>query len=256
MLLKQVPADLSAPLNKDYTVNRQKMQKITNPADLSALNMALECRSRVGGDVLCVTMGPESATDCLRDAAMAGADGLYHICDPGIAGADTFVTAKILAAAIRKFEPVDLVFCGRHTVDGETGQVGVELAAMLGYGCLSQVTGIQEIGETNLRCSCQAGSSMEIYRLRQPAVLCVCECSIPTKLPSLSAMRRANKMPIVRLSLAELELSEISGRSSSPTKVIAVHRKEQSRRKTVWLEENAVETVAMILQKNMVNQDV
>lgn len=246
---------MSAPMNADFTVDRQKTQKITNPADLSALSMALEWKRRVGGEVICVTMGPASAVDCLREAAMAGADALYHICDPGIAGADTLVTAKILAAAVRKLEPVGLVFCGRHTVDGETGQVGPEIAAMLGCGCLSEVTGVQEIGEEALCCSCQTGSSTELYRLRRPAVLCVCECRTPAVLPSLSAMRRANRMPVQRISLADLKLAEVSGRRSSPTKVVAVRRKEHKRRQTMWLTADAAETVAAILRQEMEKQN-
>lgn len=249
--MKQVPAALSAPLQEDYTLDRKRTQNITNPADLSALNLAMECKRRVGAEVLCLTMGPASATQCLREAALAGVDGLYHICDAEIAGADTYVTAKLLAAALQKLGTVDVVFCGRHSVDGETGQVGPELAALLGSSCLSEVTSVQELQPQTLVCQRQTGNSEEQYQLQLPAVLCVSEGKAVPVLPSLRALRRANQMTVERLSLAELGLSGLSGRRASPTKVIAVRRKEAQRRKTVWLTEDAARTIAAQLKKSM-----
>lgn len=254
VLLKQVPAELKVSMNADYTMNRQYTQKITNPADQSALAMAIEWKNQRGGEVLCLTMGPASAADCLREAAEAGADGLYHICDPGIAGADTLVTAKILTAAIRKIGGADLVFCGRQTVDGETGQVGAEIAAMLGWACLSQILQVQAEEKNLLRCTCLNGSHMEIYSLRYPAVLCVCENRTTASLPSLAAMRRANQMRIETFSLADLGLNNISGRRSSPTRVAAVHQKTGSRRHTIWLTDRAAETVAEVIRQKAIRR--
>ena len=249
VFMKQVPANLSVSMNADYTMNRQQMQKITNPADMSALAMALEWKARMGGEVICVTMGPASAADCLREAAMAGADALYHVCDPAIAGSDTFITATVLSEVVRKIGDVDLVFCGRHSVDGETGQVGAEVAVMLDYACLSQVLSVEQITEDSVECVCLAGNGTERYRLRRPAVVCVCECKSAEVLPSLAAMRRAKRMPIETLCVADLGLSGLSGRRSSPTKVSGVHRKEHSRRHTQWLKDNAAETVLQVFRK-------
>jgi electron transfer flavoprotein beta subunit len=255
VLIKQVPAELSANMNADFTMNRQRVQKITNPADSSALAMALDWKNRLGGEVVCITMGPASAADCLREAAMAGADVLYHVCDPAIAGADTFVTAQILAAVIRRIGDTDIVFCGRHSIDGETGQVGAELATMLGYGCLSQVLSVESMEQDELCCTCLDDGGTEQYRLRRPAVLCVCENRSAKTLPSLTAMRRANHMPITSVSLADLGLTDISGKASSPTKVIGVHYKEKSRRHIVYLTDNANEQVAEVIRRNNTKQD-
>lgn len=249
VLMKQVPANLSVSMNADYTMNRQQMQKITNPADMSALAMALEWKARMGGDVICVTMGPASAADCLREAAMAGADRLYHVCDPAIAGSDTFVTATVLSEMVRKIGDVDLVFCGRHSVDGETGQVGAEVAVMLDYACLSQVLWVEQITDATLECVCLAENGTERYQLRRPAVVCVCECKSAVVMPSLAAMRRAKRMPVETVTLADLGLTGMSGRRFSPTKVSGVHRKEHSHRHTVWLKEEPARAVAELLRR-------
>lgn len=248
VLMKQVPAALSAPLQQDYTLDRKRTENITNPADVSALNLAMARGRETGAQVICLTMGPESAAQCLREGALAGADELYHICDAGIAGADTYVTAKVLAAALRQLGPVDVVFCGRHSVDGETGQVGPEIAALLGYSCLSEVVDVLTLTPPTLTLRTQTGNSAEEYRLRLPAVLCVSECKAVPALPSLRALRRANEMQIKTLTLAQLGLAGLSGRRASPTRVIAVRRKEHSRRKTVWLGENAAQTLAALLK--------
>jgi electron transfer flavoprotein beta subunit len=249
VLLKQVPENLSVPMNEDYTIDRRGPGKITNPADLSALAMALDWKKRLRGQVLCVSMGPGSAVDTLREAAMTGADALYHICDPKAAGSDTLVTATILAAMIRKLGDIDLIFCGRHSVDGETGQVGAELAVLLDFACLSQVINIERIGEKEVECNCLWEEGTERYLVRRPAILCVCESRRVEQLPSLAMMRRARTMPINQLTLIDLGLSGIKGKQDSPTKVIAVHRKENRRRATVWLREDVPQTLCRLLTK-------
>ena len=230
VLMKQVPADTGVEMNADYTVDRRNAQKITNPADLSALATAAEWKTHTGAELVCLTMGPASAAQTLREGAMAGADRLYHICDPALAGADTFVTAYVLAAAIRQLGGADLIFCGRHTVDGETGQVGAELAAMLGYACISQVLQIEALEPEAVTCVCLLSGAQAQYRLLRPAVLCVCECRHTTVLPSLAVMRKARQLMIQTWTLAELGLSGLSGRGASPTKVCGVHRMARSRR--------------------------
>lgn len=241
-------------MNADYTINRRQVQKITNPADLSALTLALEWKKRVGGEVICLTMGPVSAADCLREAVMSGADAMYHVCDPGLAGADTFVTAKVLATAIGKIGNVDQVFCGNQTVDGETGQVGAEVATMMGWACLNHVARVLSDETSGICCECISDGRTEVYSVRRPAVLCVCACSSNVTLPSLTAVRRANTMPVRTFALADLDPKELSGKRSSPTKVCAIYYMDRNHRHTVWLHENAAETIAEIFRRKAAGQ--
>lgn len=246
VLLKQVPADPAAALKSDYTIDSANASKVINPADLSALDMALEWKNNVGGSVICLTMGPASAADCLQEAAMAGADVLYHICDPNIAGADSLVTAQILSRAIQKLGQVDLVLCGTRSTDGETGQVGTELSVMMGFSCLSEVIQIEAIDSDMLRCLCREDDGISRYIVNRPAVLCVCPCRHAEMLPTLACLRRAAKIPIAVLSLAELGLVQFSAKDASPTRVVRVRRMERGSRHVTWLEQDAIQAAAII----------
>lgn len=249
VLVKQVPAELNVSMNADFTMNRQRMKKITNPADVTALAMASEWKNRLGGEVICLTMGPQSAADSLRESALGGADALYHICDPKIAGADSFVTSTILAAAIEHIGGADVILCGNRSVDGETGQVGAELSAMLGCACMSHVTAIDDIRDDAILCTCFEKGVTEQYELRRPAVVCVCPCMTVKILPTRAALLRADRMPVEELTLKDLGLDGISGGASSPTQVAGVHQKERSRRHTAFISAAAVADVVRQLMK-------
>src|SRR5690606_22612517 len=129
VLVKQVPDLRAAPVGvgPDGTIAREAAPAITNPADLHALEAALQ----VADDVTVVTRGPPRAADVLRDAIARGADRGVLLCDRAFAGSDTWATANALAAAITHLGGADLVLCGLTAIDGETGQVGPEVAARL-----------------------------------------------------------------------------------------------------------------------------
>ena len=251
VLVKQVPHDMNVSLNKDFTVNRESARKITNPADISALALAVDVKKRRGGNIACITMGPKSAAECLREAAINGADELFHISDPAFAGSDTYITALVLSTAIRITGGADLVFCGRHAIDGETGQVGPEISVMLGMSCITHVTQINEIteqGSDTLICSRLMESESRLYSVKMPAVVTVCEFFTPPVLPSIAVMRKASSMPVNVLTAKELGLAGISGRENSPTRVERVYIKEREKRKTAFISpEEGVKEIAKVL---------
>ena len=146
--IKQVP-DTSGKVavNPDGTLNRASMQTITNPDDMNALEAALKIKDATGCKVTVVTMGPPPAAGMLREALAMGADEAYLVSAREFGGSDTYATSQILAAAINKIgvEKDDVVMCGRQAIDGDTAQVGPQIAEKLH---LPQVTYAAEITKT------------------------------------------------------------------------------------------------------------
>jgi electron transfer flavoprotein beta subunit len=146
VLVKQVPDTANVTgdaMKEDGTVNRAALPAVFNPEDLNALEEALRLRERYAGRVTVVTMGPPAAVQVLREALYRGADEVVLLSDRKFAGADTLATSYALAQAVRRLGPVDLVLCGRQAIDGDTAQVGPQVAEKLG---LPQITCVSHIG--------------------------------------------------------------------------------------------------------------
>ncbi len=140
LLIKQVPDTRNVSgevMTADGTMNRSALPAIFNPEDLNALEMALSFKEQYGGSVTVLTMGPMQAAEVLREALFRGADRVVLLSDRKFAGADTQATSYTLKCAIDKLGAYDLVFCGRQAIDGDTAQVGPQVAEKLG---IPQVT--------------------------------------------------------------------------------------------------------------------
>ena len=141
VLAKQVPDTRNVggdAMNADGTINRAALPAIFNPEDLNALEQALRLKEEHRGSRITVlTMGPQRAADILREALYRGADEAVLLSDRAFAGADTLATSYALATAIKKIGSYDIVLCGRQAIDGDTAQVGPQVAQQLG---LPQVT--------------------------------------------------------------------------------------------------------------------
>ncbi len=144
VLVKQVPDTkriTGEAMNPDGTVNRAALDAIFNPEDLNALELALDIKDKFGGKVTVMTMGLPNASGVLRDSLYRGADEAVLITDRGCAASDTLATSYILSCAVRKLD-YDIVLCGRQAIDGDTAQVGPQLAEKLG---IPQITYIEEL---------------------------------------------------------------------------------------------------------------
>ena len=149
VLAKQVPDTRNVgpdAMTPEGTVNRSALPAIFNPEDLNALEQALRLKDQFPGTtVTVVTMGPGRAAEVIREAMYRGADGGYLLTDRAFAGADTLATSYALATAIKHVCPnVDLIIGGRQAIDGDTAQVGPQVAEKLG---LNQITYVEEILE-------------------------------------------------------------------------------------------------------------
>ncbi len=150
VLIKQVPDTkriTGQAMNDDGTVNRAALPAIFNPEDLNALELALQIKDKFGGSITVITMGPPAASAILRDSLFRGADDAVLITDVRCAASDTLATSYILRCAVNKVD-YDIVLCGRQAIDGDTAQVGPQLAEKLG---IPQITYVEELTELNGR---------------------------------------------------------------------------------------------------------
>ena len=149
--VKQVP-DTSGKVavKEDGTMDRASMDTITNPDDLNAIEAALTLKDETGCEVVVVSMGPPPAEGMLRELLARGADRAVLVSAREFGGSDTFATSQILAAAIKKIgvEKGDIVFCGRQAIDGDTAQVGPQIAEKLHLPQVTYAADIQKDGNT------------------------------------------------------------------------------------------------------------
>lgn len=160
-------------MKADGTVNRSALPAIFNPEDLNSLEMALRVRDEHGGRVTVVTMGPPQATQLLREALYLGADRVILLSDSAFAVADTLATSYALGRALEKLRPFDLVFCGRQAMDGDTAQVGPQVAEKTSVPQATYVQEIMEIGDSAVQVRKDTEDGYEVLRLPLPALLTV-----------------------------------------------------------------------------------
>jgi len=176
VLIKQVPdtKNITAKaMNDDGTVNRSALPSIFNPEDLNALEMALTLRDAHGGHITVVCMGPPNAAEQLREALMRGADDVAFLTDRAYAVADTLATAYAITCAIRKIGDADLVFAGRQAIDGDTAQVGPQVAGALGVPQVTYVAEILDVAPDHIRARRLIDGGYEVVDVRLPALLTV-----------------------------------------------------------------------------------
>ena len=176
VLAKQVPDTRNVgkdAMPPEGTVNRAALPAIFNPEDLNALEAALRLKDAVeGSTVHILTMGPQRAADIIRDAMFRGADGGYLLSDRKFAGSDTLATSYALSCALRKIMP-DVIVAGRQAIDGDTAQVGPQVAEKLGLPQVTYAEEIVEIRESSLVIKRRLEHGTEVVECPLPAVITV-----------------------------------------------------------------------------------
>jgi len=209
VLAKQVPDTkriTGKAMNDDGTVNRAALPAIFNPEDLNALEMALQIKEQHGGRVTVMTMGPPMAAEILREALYRGADQTILITDRRCAGSDTLATSYILSCAVRKLGQPDLVLCGRQAIDGDTAQVGPQLAEKLGLVQITYVDQLPELTDRTIRARRGISQGWELVETRLPVLLTVTsEANTPRPPAAKKIMRykRARTVGELQRELAE-----------------------------------------------------
>ncbi len=227
VLIKQVPESQATRMDESTgTLVREAANSVINPLDLHALECALILREQSAATVNidCLSMGPLAAVSVLKEAIALGADQGYLLSDRKFAGSDTWCTAKTLAAAIAKIGSYDLILCGERATDGETGQTGPALAAMLDLPVLTYASAIKRSADAwQVRRMLEDG--YEAVETTGPAVVCVLkEASVP-RLPTLAGKRRARAAECRIINAEELGIDPAdTGLNASPTRVVSIFR--------------------------------
>jgi electron transfer flavoprotein beta subunit len=175
VLIKQVPDTkriTGQAMNDDGTVNRSALPAIFNPEDLNALELALQIKEKYGGSITVITMGLPAASRILRDSLFRGADDAILITDRRCAASDTLATSYILSCAVKKID-YDIVICGRQAIDGDTAQVGPQLAEKLGVPQITYVEELIELDGKNITARRNMGSGWQQVQTSLPVLLTV-----------------------------------------------------------------------------------
>jgi electron transfer flavoprotein beta subunit len=220
--VKQVPDTTEISIERETgLLMRDNAPAILNPFDAYAVEEGLRIAEQLGGKVTALTMGPPAAAEVLREAMAMGVEEALHICDDAFRGSDTYVTAKILAAAIEKLGGADLILCGKQAIDGDTAQVGPEIAELLALPHAAYVKKIRRVTEKSIILERMVEIGLEIIEIQLPAVLTVLkDINIP-RMPSFKLKREAKKRQLPLWGIEDLGLKEEEvGISGSPTTVM------------------------------------
>jgi len=194
--IKQVPdtENLTADaMKEDGTVNRAALPAIVNPEDLNALEMALRVKEEHGGHITVITMGPPSAAEALRETLYRGADRVVLLTDRRLAASDTLATSYALSQAIRKLPAPDVVFCGRQAIDGDTAQIGPQLAQKLGLPQFTYVEAILELKDRRIVVKRSLEGGYEVLAGPLPALLTVVSTANDPRPPAVKKLLRFKK---------------------------------------------------------------
>ncbi|HKS59224.1 MAG TPA: electron transfer flavoprotein subunit beta/FixA family protein, partial [Thermoplasmata archaeon] len=244
VLLKVVP-DLEGirydPERK--TLIRQGVNLFLNPFDGRALRVALDLR-RSGDSVTAISMGPPAAERVLREALDLGADRALLITDRLLAGSDTLVTARTLIRSIQ-LAAAELILCGRNSTDSDTGQVGPQVAGMLGIPFLSSARRIDRMdGEPNLEVVSDTEAGWARYRCTPPAVVSVDEKIAKIRKPTPEELAAASPRKVEILTATQLGLdASVLGLAGSPTVVGELVNEEPGRNPQLFIEGTPEERV-------------
>jgi electron transfer flavoprotein beta subunit len=228
--IKQVPDSTHIRVHPvTNTIMRQGVPAIINPYDLFAVEEALRLKDRFGGRVTVITMGPPQAEPALRKALSLGCDDAVLVTDKIFSGADTLATSYVLAAAIRVLDqelPVDLVFTGKQTIDGDTAQVGPGIAKRLDLELLTYVSRIGELDLAGRRIVVErrAEGGVQVLETRLPALITMLEGSNELRFASTPNMFRAARATVRHWDRTAAGIEDIKrvGLKGSPTVVSRV----------------------------------
>lgn len=247
--IKQVPDTAEVRINPETnTLIRDGVPSIINPYDMHAIEAGLQIREKTGGTVTVVTMGPPQAETALREAISMGADEAVLLTDRAFAGSDTWATAYALAKAIEHIG-ADVIICGKQAIDGDTAQVGPEIAEFLDIPHVAYIRKIDEVGDSRIVVQRLMDDGYDVIESSLPVLLTVVrEVNVP-RLPSLKGKMAAKKAVIKKLSAADIRAEEESlGLKGSPTQVRNIFAPEV-RKDRKMLEGTAEEQVDALIKE-------
>jgi electron transfer flavoprotein beta subunit len=218
--IKQVPDTTEIKINPvTGTLIRDGVPSIMNPDDKGGLEMALRLKDQYGAEVTVITMGPPQADAILREAFAMGVDRAILLTDRAFAGADTLATSNALAGALRCLD-YDLVIGGRQAIDGDTAQVGPEMAEHLGLPQISYVTGLEFDGNKTLTVKKETEEGYQMLSVEMPCVLTVLATANKARYMTISGIMDAFEKEVEIWTASKIDIEpEKLGLKGSPTRV-------------------------------------
>lgn len=256
--VKQVPGSNNVEVDPVTGVlKRSGVQSKINPYDLYAIETALTLAEKYGGNVESITMGPPQAKSVIEEAVCMGAKGGTVLTDRKFAGADVLATAYTLSQGIRKCGEFDLILCGKQTTDGDTAQVGAEVAEYLGIPNVSNVLSIEDIRDEKVYLTVSLDEKIVKLSVALPCLLSVDGDINTPRLPSYRIKKTLKEDAVKFLTFADFADQEPAhyGLTGSVTQVERIFPPEKNTQKVTFSgsnEEQAEALFALLQEKKMI----
>ncbi len=237
--IKQVPGSTNVKVDeKTGLLIRSRLGNKLNPYDLYALEEGLKIKDRMNAEINVITMGPPQAAESLSECLWMGCDKGYLVSDKAFGGADVLATSYTLNQAIKSIGKFDLIFCGKQTTDGDTAQVGAELAEHLGIPHVSNAAEIKELNESSITVKANQENIIITERIALPCLICFDSDINTPRLPSYKRKKLIGCGNISTLSLADFSDKSIAsyGLEGSATRVQRIFPPEKNKERTILQE--------------------
>ncbi|MBV7276172.1 electron transfer flavoprotein subunit beta/FixA family protein [Clostridiaceae bacterium UIB06] len=235
--IKQVPGTSKVEVDPVTGVlKRDGVDSKMNPYDLYALETALRMREKVGGKVKVISMGPPQAAEVIKEAYMMGADEGALLSDRKFAGADVLATAYTISQGVKQMGNIDLILCGKQTTDGDTAQVGPEMAEYLGMPHIANVIKIEELKDKSMTVEMDMPNTVEVAEIQFPCLLTVEKDIFQPRLPSYRKKLETKDREVKMLSLKDFadQNEKRYGLNGSPTQVERIFPPAVNTDKEMW----------------------
>ena len=246
VLVKQVPGTSQVEVDPETGVlKRSGVEAKLNPYDLYAIETALRLRTMVPDTkIITVTLGPPQAEEALRETFMMGADAGWLVSDKRFAGSDVFATSRALSQALLRIGLPDLIVCGKQTTDGDTAQVGSEVAELLGLPQVCGVRKIEELSDRRIKVHYELTETTEVAEIDLPCLITVDKGIFQPRLPSYLLRKKTQNIAVDHLNLDDFADNDPThyGLDGSPTQVKRIFPPEHNVHHEIW-EGSAEKTV-------------
>ena len=262
--IKQVPDTTEIKIDPvKHTLIREGVPSIVNPFDACALEMAVRLKEKEGGKVIVISMGPAQAKNALKECLAVGADQAFLVTDRAFGGSDTLATSYILSRAIaaveaKKGEKFDLIFCGKQAIDGDTAQVGPEIAEHMDLPHVTLATAV-EMADGKLHVTRDTDEGHDLVEVSLPALVTVTKTTYDPRYPTIKSKMAANRAVIEEITNSDPDMvcePERLGLNGSPTKVkktfTPVHTKDAVILNEETGSESAVKLAALLSEAKII----
>lgn len=240
--IKQVPGTSKVEVDeKTGVLKRDGVDSKMNPYDLYALETALRIKEKKGGHIKVISMGPPQAKAVIKEAYSMGADEGTLVSDRKFAGADVLATSYTLSQGVKKCGDFDIILCGKQTTDGDTAQVGPEMAEYLGIPHVANVRSILDVNDDFIKVEMDMPNTIEVLEVKYPCLLTVDKDIFQPRLPSYKKKIETDEREINVISLSDFEDKDEKkyGLNGSPTQVERIFPPSNNDKHEIWTGDSA-----------------